>query len=141
MEERDWTGALAYWLGRRRRDTRRVLELIRTHGFSYAVRRVWLRIAGRLSGVPARRVRPLARVRVSSPVEGLHFPACTDPEVSIVIPCHAQNELTRACLSAIRQGSGEVPYEVIVVDDASPEPVADRLGPDVRGIRLLRNPT
>ena len=46
--------------------------------------------------------------------------------VSIVIPVHGQWDLTRRCLESIRRHTPE-PFEIIVVDDASPDDTAERL--------------
>ena len=48
----------------------------------------------------------------------------TDPVVSIVIPVHGQVELTAQCLASIVEHTDSTPYEVIVVDDESPDATA-----------------
>jgi GT2 family glycosyltransferase len=59
------------------------------------------------------------------------------PAVSIVIPAYGQPLLTFTCLAGIaRETTGS--FEVIVVDDASPQPLAAAL-PDVSGVRFERN--
>lgn len=49
------------------------------------------------------------------------------PAVSIVIPVHGKLQLTRQCLRALALTAPSAPYEVIVVDDASPDGTADFL--------------
>jgi len=49
----------------------------------------------------------------------LIFPQFEKPLVSIIIPVFNQWEMTRSCLVSILENSGDVPYEVIVADDAS----------------------
>ena len=95
------------------------------------------RIVRKLRG--GRRYRPPA-----TPVHGLEsrivplvVPTSATPRVSIVIPAFGQPLLTFSCLASIaRHTRGD--YEVIVVDDASPQPLADALD-DVRGVRFERN--
>lgn len=65
-------------------------------------------------------------------------PPVGDPRVSIVVPVHDQPELTLACLDSIGRAAGEIPFEIVVVDDASSEATAAAL--EARSdIRLLRN--
>lgn len=66
------------------------------------------------------------------------LPIETNPVVSIVIPVYGQLQTTLACLESIAAAATAVPYEVVVVDDASPDGTADALAA-VAGIRLIRN--
>lgn len=59
------------------------------------------------------------------------------PAVSIVIPAYGEPLLTFSCLASIARHTGGE-YEVIVVDDASPEPLAGSLA-DITGVRFERN--
>jgi GT2 family glycosyltransferase len=68
----------------------------------------------------------------------LHFPPCDEPKVSILIPVFNQTEVTLNCLKSILRNTGEVPYEVIVVDDNSSARTARCLS-QVAGIRVLTN--
>lgn len=61
------------------------------------------------------------------------------PRASVVIPVHGKCAYTVACLRAIARHGAAVPFEVIVVDDASPDDSAEVLA-RVGGLRLLRNP-
>jgi len=58
--------------------------------------------------------------------------------VSIVIPAYGKLPYTLACLRSVAQHGARVPFEVIVVDDASPDNSAPTLG-RIGGLRLLRN--
>lgn len=60
------------------------------------------------------------------------------PRVSVVIPIHGKVAYTLACLRSIARHSPDAPFEVIVVDDASPDDSAERLE-QVKGLRLLKN--
>ena len=65
---------------------------------------------------------------------------CSDrPSVSVIIPVHGKREYTVACLRSIVRHGADTPFEVIVVDDASPDDTADVLA-GIGGLRLLRNP-
>jgi O-antigen biosynthesis protein len=61
-----------------------------------------------------------------------------NPLVSIVIPIYGQIDYTLRCLASIALNSPQAAFEVIVVDDFSPDNSAEVLA-GVKGIRLLRN--
>lgn len=90
----------------------------------------------RASGL-ARRLGRWAGWMASEDGRTLGFAEVEDPRVSIVIPVHGQWELTSGCLSAIAADRPETSYEVIVVDDASPDQTPGRLE-EVHGLRWLR---
>jgi GT2 family glycosyltransferase len=63
------------------------------------------------------------------------FPRPLRPEVAVVIPVHGREDWTLKTLRALLEHT-TLPYEVVLVDDASPgEPV----GHDVEGVTVLRN--
>ncbi len=68
----------------------------------------------------------------------LSLPSSVSPHVSIVIPVHGKIEYTLACLRSIANATPTEPFEVIVVDDASPDNTAAVLG-EVAGLRLICN--
>ncbi len=61
--------------------------------------------------------------------------------LSVIVPVHGAPELLAACLSALQQSS-QLPDEVIVVDDGSPEDSAPRIAEIAKeaGARLIRQP-
>ncbi|GAA4543250.1 glycosyltransferase [Amycolatopsis samaneae] len=61
------------------------------------------------------------------------------PIVSVVIPTYGNWAYTRACLDSIQRHLPKMPFEVIVVDDASPDDAADRVA-QCPGVRLVRTP-
>ncbi len=65
----------------------------------------------------------------------------TSPLVSVVVPVHGKWEYTRACLASIEQHRPAVPFEVLVVDDASPDRTAELVAasPGLRLVRTQRN--
>ncbi|MDQ3761487.1 MAG: glycosyltransferase [Actinomycetota bacterium] len=65
----------------------------------------------------------------------------TSPLLSVVVPVHGKWEYTRQCLVSIEQHRPVVPFEVLVVDDASPDRTAELVAasPGVRLVRTQRN--
>jgi GT2 family glycosyltransferase/glycosyltransferase involved in cell wall biosynthesis len=61
------------------------------------------------------------------------------PIVSVVIPTYGNWAYTRRCLESIEVNLPATPFEVIVVDDASPDDAADRVAA-CAGVRLVRAP-
>jgi GT2 family glycosyltransferase/ubiquinone/menaquinone biosynthesis C-methylase UbiE/glycosyltransferase involved in cell wall biosynthesis len=86
--------------------------------------------------------RPLAETPMAistidpAPWRPLFLPTSTEPLVSIVIPVHDGWALTHACLRSLAAESSKVPFEVIVVDDASTDETR-RCLESVDGIRVL----
>ncbi len=68
----------------------------------------------------------------------LAFDVASEPLVSVVIPAHGKYPLTWACLEALAAARTKCMFEVIVVDDASPDATAEVMA-SVAGVRLLRN--
>ncbi|WP_240601751.1 glycosyltransferase [Oleiagrimonas sp. MCCC 1A03011] len=60
----------------------------------------------------------------------------TAPRVSVVIPVHGKCAHTVACLRSLARHGAEAPFEVIVVDDASPDDTASIL-PQIDGLRIV----
>ncbi len=66
------------------------------------------------------------------------IPASATPRVSIVIPVFNKIDYSVACLRSLAEHAGVVPFEVIVVDDASTDATAARLA-QITGIRVVAN--
>ena len=73
----------------------------------------------------------------SQRVASLTFPLSDSPLVSIIIPIYGQIDYTLRCLVSIAANTPHAAFEVIVVDDCSPDDSFDVLS-KVKGIRLLR---
>lgn len=72
-------------------------------------------------------------------IEALTLPTTAEsPMVSIVIPVYGQHPTTFACLKSIAADPPRDSFEVVVMDDCSPEPAASALA-SVRGVRFVRN--
>lgn len=71
--------------------------------------------------------------------EGLALPAPAAPRVSVIIPAHGELPYTLACLRSIMRHGAIATFEVIVVDDASPDDSAKALA-GIVGLRLIVNP-
>lgn len=72
-------------------------------------------------------------------LSGLVFPTCDEPAASLVVVVYGQYRMARRTLEAIAESTDE-PYEVIVVDNASPDAAGARLREEVQGARFLLNP-
>jgi len=128
--------ARARWLGLRRipQQVSLGLTIVRDEGPRALARRVALKLRGR----PTFRPAVNAAFRLEEAVTPLAFPACESPRVSIVVPVYGNALLTFTCLKSVQAHSPAGQYELIVVDDASPEPVETSLAA-VTGVRFERN--
>ncbi|MDH4483041.1 MAG: glycosyltransferase [Rhodoferax sp.] len=74
----------------------------------------------------------------SARAASLAIPIFDSPLVSVVTPIYGKIDYTLRCLVSIAANTPQIAFEVIVVDDCSPDDSFDVLS-DVKGIRLLRN--
>jgi O-antigen biosynthesis protein len=72
------------------------------------------------------------------PFSPFALPTSDVPRVSVVIPVHGKFSYTLACLRSIARHGADAAFEVIVVDDASPDESASTLA-QINGLQLLRN--
>jgi GT2 family glycosyltransferase len=73
----------------------------------------------------------------SSPKEmTIRLPALERPKVSIVIVAYGGWPLLSSCLTSIRDHTDSA-YEVVIVDNASPDETSERLRSDVDGAKLI----
>ena len=90
--------------------------------------------------VPEERFKPSAEVHfeVEESPTPLAFAPAAEPVASIVIPVYGKPMLTFTCLKSIHENTAHDLCEIIVVDDASPQPAAEALAV-VSGVRFERN--
>ena len=85
------------------------------------------------------RMRTGPRARVATAISPLSLPAAEGrPRATIVIPVFGEALLTFSCLRSVAAHTPPGRYEVVVVDDASPQPSAEVLHA-VSGVRFVRN--
>ncbi|VVE85893.1 glycosyltransferase [Pandoraea sputorum] len=109
------------------------------------VPRLLLASGSHASTIPAQ-VLPTAPVATAAPLAEdllqvasvIELPLAPQPLVSIIIPIYGQIGYTVRCLASIQKQLPGMPFEVIVVDDCSPDNSLEVLE-QVRGIRLVRN--
>ena len=91
-----------------------------------------------------RPIRPRALATALLPLDWTFAPFALstvgEPEVSVIIPVPGQLRYTLACLRSIAAFGAATPFEVIVVDDASPDADAATLA-QIEGLRLLTLPS
>ncbi len=109
---------------------RRLLASARTRGVAPTARRAWERLTGRLTRPPS--AEPLW-LPASAPFAPFSVPCAATPRASIVIPVYGQLQMTVDCLRALAARPPQVPVEIIVVDDGSPDDTAACL-PQVDGL-------
>lgn len=66
------------------------------------------------------------------------LPSYKHPLISIIVPIYGKYNYTLRCLASIQRHLPGLPFEVIVIDDCSPDESRDILA-NVEGIRLLLN--
>ncbi len=120
------------------RQTSVALTILRNDGPAALARRIRGKLArGRgyhpLAATTYAQETAIAPLAFAPPVPPLR------PRVSIIVPAYGQPLLTYTCLKSVHAHTPPDLFEVIVADDASPEPLAPALA-DVTGVRIERNP-
>jgi O-antigen biosynthesis protein len=113
------------------------LSILRDEGVGALTRRVARRLTRSRRFVPSAG-QGFAQAREIAP---LAFVPCPNPRVSIIIPVHAKPLLTYTCLASLHANTPTGrSYEILILDDASPEPAEAALSV-VSGVRFVRNDT
>lgn len=107
--------------------------------------RAWLDQAERVRMEPP--TRPEAGPSDREPVDeavlsrilGERTQNARQPTASIVIPVHGHQDYTLRCLDSIARTPTDISFELIVVDDASPDQTREVIR-DIEGVRLIENP-
>jgi GT2 family glycosyltransferase/glycosyltransferase involved in cell wall biosynthesis len=109
------------------------LAILRSDGSAALASRVVRRLRDRRGFRPPKAIEHRLEARIGP----LAINTSTTPATSIIIPAYGEALLTFSCLASIaRHTTGD--YEVIVIDDASPQPLAEALA-EVTGVRFERN--
>ncbi len=94
-----------------------------------------------LPKLPVRLEHPLSK-QVTYPTEkiagSIDIGSSKDPIISVIIPIYGKIDYTLRCLTSISANPPKNAFEVIVVDDCSPDNSAEVLA-QVKGIRLVSN--
>ncbi len=86
-----------------------------------------------------RKIYPVTELQPqTNPNATLKLPTTDQPVVSVIIPVYGQMDYTYRCLQAISHHPNHTSYEVIVIDDCSPDETLEMLN-RVTGIRVLKN--
>nr|WP_240956429.1 glycosyltransferase [Wenzhouxiangella sp. XN79A] len=88
---------------------------------------------------PPEPVGPTAVPEAGRIAEPVRWTAPETPRISVIIPVYNQLHFTAACLHSVVHARNEVPFEVIVIDDASSDGTARWLK-RCTGIRWMSNP-
>lgn len=111
----------------------RVTGSVVQRGLQGTVERIAQEFRPRIKLLSALALEPLEDARAPSAL-----PSSDQPRVSVIIPVHGKLNYTLACLRSIASNGAKAAFEVIVVDDASPDATAATLS-QVAGLRLIRN--
>jgi O-antigen biosynthesis protein len=98
-------------------------------------------IARSTSNIPQQLRENLFTDGTVSPLEkakSIRIPSSENPLVSVIIPIYGKVSYTLNCLGSIAENVPQVPFEVIVIDDCSPDE-SFKILQSVEGIRLIQN--
>ena len=104
-----------FWWQRAQGLWRRGVTSLRTRGLAASAQRLALHLHH-----PTPSVRALYAPQ-STPFAPFHMASAAQPQVSLIIPVYGAWAHTLACLRALAEHPPLIPFEVIVVDDASPD--------------------
>lgn len=109
-------------------------SILRNEGPQALVERVRKKV------VPEEPFKPAAPVaiEIEEAITPLAFELPEAPVVTVVIPVYGKALLTYNCLKSLREHTPAGLAEIVIVDDASPEPIATALA-EVSGVRIERN--
>jgi GT2 family glycosyltransferase len=88
--------------------------------------------------VPVQNQADMTAIDCQSEADRICLNTTTEPVVSVIIPVYGKCEYTIRCLATIAQNSPSTSFEVIVVDDFSPDNTVEVLS-GVEGLRLIKN--
>ena len=129
-------GVRGQWASLRglRRHFGHALTIVHDEGTRALARRIWRRVRRVHRYTPAS-----GKAFVSEAViQPLEFIQTDTPPVTIIIPVHGKPLLTYTCLKSVHRNTAAGTFEVIVMDDASPDPAEAALS-QIKGVRFVRN--
>ena len=88
-------------------------------------------------------IKQIECIKIVNPLEfaeSIKINSSHFPQVSIIVPIFGKIEYTLRCLASIAENSPQTPFEIIVVDDCSPDDSFEVLS-RVHDIRVIRNKT
>ena len=129
-----WNDALAWRMRRLFALSQRLRGSLMSRGW----RGTWRRILQEFRGSP-RASSQLRLLPLDWTFAPFAVPGAGTPDVSVIIPVHGHLAHTLACLRSIAACGDKTAFEVIVVDDASPDASAATLV-QIQGLRLLGLP-
>ena len=109
-------------------------SILRNEGAGALAKRIVRRLSRPHRYVPA----PGVVFAQETAIAPLAFVATDAPRVSIVVPMYGKPLYTYTCLKSVHDYTRSGGYEVLVIDDASPEPAAQTLAA-ITGVRFERN--
>lgn len=89
-------------------------------------------------GLQSKTLPPVSDTPPAIDPRDIRFRGEAAPEISVVIPVYGECAMTLACLKSVAETHGKRSFEVIMVDDESPDDSGEVL-PRVPGLRYLRN--
>ncbi len=108
------------------------LQLLKQEGLRAFLGRVYTRFAP----VSAADSGPKRQFHLEDALSPLTLECSLEPLISVVIPCYGQPLHTYTCLKSLAAVTAEAAMEIILVDDASPEPLAESLS-GISGVVIL----
>ncbi len=79
-------------------------------------------------------------LRHAAPTQSIGLPHFENPEVSVLIPVYGKVEYTLACLKSIAANLPRISFEVLILDDCSPDDSVAQLQ-SIENLRVSVNPT
>jgi GT2 family glycosyltransferase len=83
---------------------------------------------------------PQQALRQAAPTQSIGLPHFENPEVSVLIPVYGKVEYTLACLKSIAANLPRVSFEVLILDDCSPDDSVAQLQ-NIENLRVSVNAT
>ncbi|MDR2710737.1 MAG: glycosyltransferase [Burkholderiales bacterium] len=133
-----WLERKATWRQRRLRVAqmaRNALYIFQTAGLRGVAKHSYKKITRRNTAW----MMPFAPQAQETQITPLTVASSPAPQVSILIAAYGEPLATFSCIKSVHENTQDIAYEVLVLDDASPEPLQTQLA-GVEGVRFIRQP-